>query len=457
MVTIPNNAGLPTSLSVKLCSDSGIIQSSNLILARERVNYIYFGSTEPVESSKARLATADRCLLLMTLAGALTLSTDVLAQEAASIKLGETDLTPAIRLEYVSIDNVYRKATDEVSGSGVLVKPELSWQADRRLVSLSAQYNGNYGRFSEDGLDYDNHFLGLTGVGDLSSKQRFETGLSFSKYAEPQGTGQTSNVLTPLDEEIEISIVTARAQYTYGARNSRGNLRGGLVAGSVSYSNLEQFTDGDDYSYVRPYGVFSLRISPDTRVLTELRFTSYDYDDDIRDRSQVALLVGVEMSASSKLSGDARIGVAKASFDENSDDDTTDLIAEVGMQYSPVSYGRFDIDFNRSLSTEDQSTNNVGRSIDDVASIAWTHDWSSRFQTRSTLSLDISERECPGVDDQNLGFGLELNFKARRWLQFGISGAQLRRTVTDCDDTPSGLEELDYDRAVVGVHVRATL
>ena len=390
----------------------------------------------------------------MTLAGALMLSPEAFAQEAASFKLGETEVTPAVRLDYVSIDNLYRKATDEVSGSGVLIKPELTWQANRRLLSLTAQYSGDYGTFSEDGLDYDNHYLGLTGVGEVSSKQRFLTTLTFSKNTEPQGTGQTSSVLTPLDEQIETSAVAARAEYTYGARDSRGNLRGGLIVGSVDYSNLEEFTDGDDYSYVRPYGVFSLRLSPDTRLLTELRFTSFDYDDDFRDRDQVALLVGVEMSASSKLSGDARVGVAKASFDENSDSDTTELIAEVGMQYSPVSYSRFNIDFNRSLETEDQSADS---SIDDSASIVWIHDWSSRFQTRSTVSLDNTDRECPSVDDQTLGFGLELNFQVRRWLQFGISGAQLSRTVTDCDDTTADLEELDYDRSVIGAHIRATL
>ena len=396
-------------------------------------------------------------LIPLATAGTLLMASSVLAQEAASVKWGETELTPAIRVDYVSIDNLYRKLTNEVSGSGVLVKPELTWVADRRLLSLDAQYIGAYGTFSEDGLDYDDHYLALRGVGDLSSKQRLLTRLSFAKAFEAQGTGQTSGVLDPLDEQIEVSSIAAQFEYAYGAREALGNLRGGLVLGSNNYSNLEAFTEGDDFTYVRPYGVFSLRLSPDTRLLAEVRFETLDFDDDRRDRTEVALLTGVEMSSSSKLGGEARIGMSKASFDENSDDDTTELIAEVGLQYSPVSYSRFNIDYDRGLKTVDQSSNNAGSSVVDDARIVWTHDWSSRFQTQSTLSWDNIDRECPSIDDQTIGFGLELNFQIRRWLQFGISGDQISRTVTDCDDTVGATDELEYDRSVVGAHVRATL
>ena len=66
---------------------------------------------------------------------------------------------------------------------------------------------------------------------------------------------------------------------------------------------------------IRPFGVFSLRISPDTRLLAEVRFAVLDFDDDRRDRNEVSLLTGVQMSTTSKLSGEARIGVLKASYD----------------------------------------------------------------------------------------------------------------------------------------------
>ncbi len=456
-VTIPNTVLLPSVPSVKPWPDSGIIQSSNLKLARERVNHFLCTNFKLAKVCQLGRPFADRRMASLAFSGAMIISADALSQEAASFKLGETNLTPAVRVDYVSIDNVYRKASDEVSGTGVHVKPELVWSADRRLLTFDALYSGDYASFSEDGLDYDNHYLRLRGIGDISSRQRFLASLSVTNFAEEQGTGQASGVLDVLDEQVEVTGVFGRAEYTYGARNSRGNLTGGVILGSLSYSNLEAFTDGDDYTFVRPYGVFSLRLSPDTRFLTELRFTAFDYDDDARDRDEVALLTGVEMSASSKLSGDARIGVAKASFDQDSDNDTTELIAEVGLQYSPVSYSRFDISFDRSFETEDNNVDNIGRAIDDTAGIVWTHDWSSRFQTRTTLSLDNSDRECPNVDDQTVAFEIELNYQVRRWLQFGISGTQESRSITDCVDTPAVLEALDYDRSVVGAHVRATL
>lgn len=401
--------------------------------------------------------SAGQCLIPLVAAGTLLMSAGVQAQEAASIKVGETQLTPAVRLDYLSIDNLYRKGINPVSGSAVLVKPELVWRADRRLLTLDAMYSGEYGTFSEDGLDYDNHNFRLRGYANLSSKQRLSTSLSFLKRVEEQGTGQADTLLIAQDEQIEISGITAQAEYGYGALDALGNLRGGLSVGSVSYANLAEITNGDDYSFIEPYGIFSLRLSPDTRILAEVRFATYDFDDNRRDRSQVSLLTGLELSATSKLSGDARIGVTKATFDQNNNDDTTALIAEVGLVYSPVSYSQFRIDFDRDLQTVDQSSNNAGRYVFDDATIAWTHAWSSRFQTLATFNLTNTDRECPGIDGQTMGVGLELNLQVRRWLQFGISGAQTNRTVTSCDGTTAGLEALEYDRSVVGAHIRATL
>ncbi len=431
--------------------------SSILTLVRDSVNQFFCGSPILGNSSNIARISTEKCLFSIVLAACMTIAPGVSAQEAAPLKLGETQLFPAVRIDYVSIDNLYRQATDEVSGTGVVVKPELVWRADRRLLTLDAQYTGGFGMYSEDGLDYDDHFFRLQGVGDISSKQRLATNLSFRKIHEDQGVGQTASVVGQLDELIEISVLSAQAEYTYGAKDARGNLSGGLLLQSVSYTNLEEFIDGDDYSHVRPYAVFSLRLSPDTRLLAEVRFDTLDFDDDSRDRQETSLLAGVGLSTSSKLSGDARIGMVRASFDENSNADTTELIAEVGVDYAPRSFSRFSFSFDRNFETVDQNDTNAGRSVIDDASIVWTHDWSSRYQTQARLSLLDYDRECPFIDDQTVGAGIELNYQVRRWLQLGISGAQASRTVSACDNTADSLKDLDYDRTVVGAHIRATL
>lgn len=390
-------------------------------------------------------------------AATAAVSLGVQAQEAASISLGDTELTPEVRVDYLSIDNLYRKGVDPESGSAVLINPSVTWQAESSSLLLEAQYDGNYGLYSEDGLDYDNHYLGLRSLAQISSRQRLGFTLAASQRSVEQGLGQTSSIVEILDEQIEIDSVAATGTFTYGAVNARGNLQGGLSVGSVDYSNLEQITEGDSYTYVRPFGIFSLRVSPDTRLQTIVRYAVLDYDDDGRDRDQVSLLAGVTMSASSKLSGDARVGVVKASFDQSSDEDTTELIAEVGLDYAPVSYSRFRLDLTRGLETEDNSGDNVGQSVDDDLALVWTHDWSSRFQTQSTFSFSNEDRECPNIDDQTVGVEVELNFQVRRWLQFGISGAQASRTIDVCDGTSVDIDNLEYDRSVFGAHIRATL
>ncbi len=388
---------------------------------------------------------------------AVSISTNATAQEGAAIAVGETDLIPAVRIDYVSTDNLYRKAEDEVSGSGVLVAPSLVWRADRRLLSLSAQYAGEYGSYSEDGLDYDDHELLLQGNGNISSKQRLFANLSFSKTTEEQGTGQTSTVLDPLDEQIEINQVTGRVAYTYGSLEARGNITGGLLVNSTSFANVEQFTDGDDYSLIQPYGVFSLRISPDTRALFEVRIGQRDYDADINDRSELSLLTGVELSASSKLSGNARVGFTSVSYDNADDADSTAVIAEVGLLYSPVSYSTIGLNLDRRLATEEIGNGLLGDSVYSSAEVAWNHDWSSRIQSTAAVSYLDSDRDCPDYSTQTLSATLELNYQVRRWLSFGVSGGQATRALDACEGTTEADADLDYDRSVVGAHVRATL
>ncbi|MEE9320635.1 MAG: hypothetical protein V3U76_09345 [Granulosicoccus sp.] len=399
--------------------------------------------------------------LVLGLAFSIFVSGAVYAQDnkGQSIKLGDTDLYPEFRIEYQSQDNAFLEPDNETDATAIIFSPKLNWVASRRLLYVGIDYEGVYGQFSEEPLNFDNHELQLSVNAELSGKQRTSGYLLFSKKHEPLGTGQTRGAAESFDEQIARSGISAGAAYTYGVKNARGNLTAGLKMDNVSYSNLEAITQGDDFTRLTPYGIFSLRVSPDTRILGEARLASLDFDNDGLDRTEYSLLGGADFSPTGKSGGKIRVGMKQSDFSAESVGDRTDLVAEIDLFYLPVSYSRFDLIVERDLDTVsgDANGNDDRQSVTVFTELRWRHDWSRRFFTRAIVSREAIIRECPDDDEVTTAAKLELNLKLRRWLEVGASAAQATREAGSCDGNTPPSELLDYTGFTGGVHIRATL
>ena len=110
----------------------------------------------------------------------LNLLQPALAQnaDAQSVKIGEADLTPAVRITYVRDSNAFLTSNNEVDATGVIVSPEATLRADRRLLSIVLGYRGAFGLYSEDALDYNDHALTAAVNTELSSRHRFFSSLA---------------------------------------------------------------------------------------------------------------------------------------------------------------------------------------------------------------------------------------------------------------------------------------
>jgi len=360
-------------------------------------------------------------------------------QEGRAFKIGEADVVPAVEIEYISNSNAFLEQADETKTTAVVVSPELTWLADQRLLQIKAGYSGEYASYSEDALNYDDHLLEFSVDSDFSARSRLGVDLSFANEHEDLGTERTRGLGASFGSPVESNIFTVNADYTYGGRVARGNATVGLLVQTISFTDPddgdvagENVTDGDDFSLIQPYARFSLRLSPDTRVLTEFRFNQFDFDANTRDRSEITLLAGVEFSGSQKTGGSAKIGGTLATYTEDVIEDQTELVADINVFFLPRTYSRFSLSFSRELDnltdpdSADQAGNNLVQATRDRAQFSWRQDWSTRFNTIARATATNIDRDCLN-DVLTTGYGFEANVLPRRWVEFGLSAGVSER------------------------------
>jgi len=391
----------------------------------------------------------------------LTLSQSALAQQsnALTVKVGEADLTPAVRLDYVSNSNAFLMPDNEVDATGLIVSPEVLLRAERRLLTLELGYTGEFAAYSEDILNYDDHRLVARLNSELSSRQRVIASLEIVDDHDDTGTGLTRVDGSANDEQVEFVNVLLNAQYIFGASAARGNLIAGLFVSNETFQNRSDITAGNDFTQIAPFGRFSYRLSSDTRLFSELRFRRFDFDNSARDRSDVVTSLGLSFSGTGSTRGEAILGITQVDFDASVRENETFVSADINLFYNPSTISSFVLRISRELNNAD-ITGGAGLTsdaIDDDLSLTWAYDWSGFVTTRASLGAEIVNRDCDGFGTQTTTAGFELGLKPRRWLEFGAGVQSSRRTDDNCIAVDGAPIELDYTRQLINVFVRATL
>jgi hypothetical protein len=375
----------------------------------------------------------------------------------ASIPIGEAELTPSLTINYGSTDNVFREAENTENSSGVVVSPALSYKATRRLLSLEAAYKGSFGQFSEAAANFNDHSLSFRSDAEISSKHRASLSFFIKKFHEGLGLGQTRDSDERQGEQIESLTTQLAGSHTYGSVGAKGNVRIGLAIKSTNFSNLEELTEGDDQLVVTPSIAFSYGVSLDTRIVSELRISQLNFDDDLRDRIQISALLGLEFQPTGKLGGAASVGIVEASYANAEVSDANNLIVEIDMNFQPLSYSEIAVTYTRGLETLENNGLGSLSTIRDSAKVDWTHQWSGRFSTTTGLNVEAVARECPLLDTTELESTISLNYQARRWLEFGIGGSLSSRDTSSCVSDGVVVDSTnDFDRTTYSVQVKAT-
>ena len=385
---------------------------------------------------------------------------------AAAIKIGESDLTPTVRFDYFQTNNAFLTnpdqagVSDPTEATAFLISPRVEWQADRRLFTLTGIYEGAYASYSESQLNYADHSLRAIADAQLSSRQRLRFRAAFDFAHQPLGTGFTLGIGDDDVSQVEFINTILQAAYTYGAAAARGNVQVGLNVLSRSYQNQAALTNGAGYTAIRPFGVFALRLSSDTRAITTVRFGSFIFDNSNLDRNDLTLLTGLRFAATGKFGGEFQVGASLSEFELASRVDQTSFIAEAELFYEPTTFSRFELIGSRELENDSGSPLNTGTvlAITDEAKLNWQHEWSSRLFHVANLSYRVENGDCPESGSLTEFSGrFEMNLVLRRWLHVGASFAGQTRESTQCAAQQAAENVFNFDAQIIGAHIRATL
>ncbi len=375
-----------------------------------------------------------------------------------SVAIGEAALYPSIRIDYQTNDNVGLLPDSEVEGSATIVRPEFVFVADKSGLVFQAGYSGAYSLGSEAPLEWDDHRLTATLAAQFDRRRRANLDVRFENLHEDLGVNLTRGRGTEFDEPVEFNRFYLDTRLGYGVSDARGNLSAGIRVAARDYANLDEVTDGRSYTRVTPYGQFGYRIGGDTRAIIELRASTASFDNANGDRDDIGVLLGLQFTATGRLSGEFKVGFENVDFAANGAEDSTLLVAEANLRYRPRTFALLSLDLSRGI-------NNTGlglvadgdeESIATLVRVGWQHNWSTRVSTDAFVALNRQDEICPTASDSTASAGFELNVAVRRWLQIGAGFESASRQADSCAGADDS-DELDYQRQLLGVHLRATL
>jgi hypothetical protein len=395
-------------------------------------------------------------MLVYALVGALC-SCVAMAQsleQQQSVPLGEAALYPSIRIDYLSNDNIGLLSENEVDGSATVVSPELVLVAEKRGLAFRADYTGEYSVGSVSALDTTDHILDSQLSADFDSRRRARLVASFARLHQDLGDGLTSGRGGEFDQSLELNRYFLEGAFDYGARNARGNLIIGLRLGATDFVNLGEVADGRSFSLLQPFGRFGYRLSGDTRATLELRGSSFSFDDSDRDRDVIALLLGMSFAASGQLTGSFGVGIEAVDPIASELDGTTLFAIESDVTFRPNSFAVLSLGITREVNNDGIGVIGTGGDlpVETNVRLGWEHSWSSWLSSSAFVAGRFEDETCPTT----VSTGIEVNFNVRRWLQVGGSFDAASRDVDACaSELDAG--DLEYERQLIGAHIRATL
>ena len=409
----------------------------------------------PQITSRVNIAFARGLLLVLSLFSGLGVA---YSQEGASISVGDTNIFPTIRVDYFQNDNAFLTKENPKTSSGMQVSPSVKWVATQRTAKLQAEYSGNYGLNSESALDYVDHSVSFGASTEFTKRKSGNVTLSIHQGHEELGTNLTSGNGDNFDEQVTFYDFDLAGRFQYGARQARGNIATGLTIHHHQPSSLKSLSSATEYTLFRPFATFSLRVSPDTRFVTEIRYGLYDYAASTRDRTDLSLLSGLTFSPTGKIQGSFRIGVTRVSYDSGNRGDSTGLVADANLTYQLVSYSRLNLRFSRKFDNTGRSTSDINglEAFSGSVQLDWLHNWSGRVSHRAYIGQNSTSYDCPEVSESTLFGGIEASVNVNRWLEIGAGISRDSRKGDQCEATDVN-DELEYDRQTIGAFVRATL
>jgi len=373
-----------------------------------------------------------------------------------------SDFYPSITVSYTKHDNIRRRNNAEENDSRLTIEPSLAYRNDFGRHSLflsgSVQFNA-HDDFEQEDADATT-LKGLVRF-DLTKRFDLEINAALLETFEERGVsggrtlgslGQNLNI-NELDEgpdEVDISIFGA--DLIYGRGISRLNAVIGFEKVDTDFKNNFQgsgvrFADRDRESDSIHLDL-SYELAARLRLFGRLEKTDIDYERSFAtlDSELNTVLVGVRWSPSAKLNGVLGVGKQDKDFDLATREDYDGSTYYANLNYAVKPYSI--ISLNASKFVEEAGDDNSDFFTSRLIGLSWSHSLSERWSL-GAYTKTIDDEFNNGREDDFDDFGLNVDYKWRRWLTAGVRFGKLER-----DSNRVGIP---YEDQYIGITLRSDL
>jgi len=355
---------------------------------------------------------------------------------------------PSLGVELSYNDNVALTSSKEVGSYAAIVSPKgrFEFQGDASQVSVDLGLNrGTY--LSSHADDYLDANASVQAAYYPTERVSMSGGLAFDRGHEARGTGGAAGITTSAPDEYDMWTLSGAFKYGVDALNApRFELE--LSHADQEYLNNRATTQFQDKQIDRLKGTLFYRIMPNTSLLVEAGLTSFNYDRSTTptsnlDSDETRILVGLTWDATYQTQGIFKLGKNSKNFDVPSKQDADTTVWELGVNWSPLSYSKFNLSTNRSFAESDGAAGDYTTSS--TTSLTWMHDWTSYFGTNVSLSYLNEQYGNSTREDDTTTFSLTADYRVQPWLV--LSGGFTRA------ERNSNRALTDYVNNIIGIQV----
>ncbi len=361
------------------------------------------------------------------------------------IPIGPFDLFPMLDIRQGYDDNIFRNDLNKKPSWVTLIRPGFQFALERALNRYALSYGMQSTIFWDSPPDnFVDHLLrGDTHI-ELNRRNRFDFNaqLLYSHYQRGTYFSQ-GNLINAINEPDQFHTYELGGRYSFGAETARGQ-----ITLDVNYLDL-QFDNHLERTRVRNRQDLTLspsffaRIFPKTSLLAQFEYVQIDYPDaagTLVDASgdKMRYLVGATWQQTAKTTGIVKVGYLQMNFDDPRQKSFSDFTWEADIKWRPLSYSSIVLQAVRNVFPTQGFGNSI---VVQSYGVDWEHEWGYHFATQAGVNWRDYDNKGSRRKDEMLTTGLELRYRLRSWLNFGLS-----YSYSDLQSTQS---TFDFQRNVV--------
>ena len=377
------------------------------------------------------------------------ISVNAVAVESTGLSLGGgLNFSPAVSLSTENNSNIYSEETNEESSTINRLTPSLAISGDFGKTTFNAAYQAEQGSYSANSDDdYLDQLTSADASFELTARHQFDIDAAYTKAHDARGSVAGAEAVNAIEPD-EYSQTTAGFNYIFGSDSSVANVDFYIDTLQKSYDNNEATTVGREYHKNTAGALLSLKASPASEVLFEVRQSEVDYQSNTVDQdSRIQhLLTGMRWDISGATTGEVKLGRVARSFVGSDKSSGTHLNWEANLTWQPLTYSTVVVSSAQNTNESNGTGNYIAAS---TTSVSWDHQFSSFITAGISANFGEDEYVKNKRNDLNSGYGINATYSPLTWMDVDLSASQSLRN--------SNIDGLDKETTLVNLGLTLAL